>query len=77
MVTVGRVIPSITQLEFLIDGLEIKKQHVSAYHWPSSGLILINAVRVLHNYCKRAMVLGLGMYNTLTALFKMRPDDGQ
>ena len=26
---------------FLIDSvLEIKKQHVSAYHWPSSGLIL-------------------------------------
>jgi len=23
-----------------MDLLEIKKQHVSAYHWPSSGLIL-------------------------------------
>jgi len=26
-----------------MDLLEIKKQHVSAYHWPSSGLILNNA----------------------------------
>jgi len=41
-----------------MDLLEIKKQHVSAYHWPSSGLNLNNAVRVLHNYCKRALVLG-------------------
>jgi len=23
-----------------LDLLEIKKQHVSAYHWPSSGFIL-------------------------------------
>jgi len=23
-----------------MDLLEIKKQHVSAYHWPSSGIIL-------------------------------------
>jgi len=38
--------------------LEIKQQIVSAYHWPSSGLILNNAVRVLYNYCKRALVLG-------------------
>jgi len=41
-----------------MDLLEIKKQHVSAYHWPSSGLILNNGVRVLYNYCKRALVLG-------------------
>jgi len=32
-----------------MDLLEIKKQHVSAYHWPSSGLILNNAIRVLYN----------------------------
>jgi len=36
-----------------MDLLEIKKQHVSA-----PGLILNNAVRVLYNYCKRALVLG-------------------
>ena len=41
-----------------MDLLEIKKQHVSIYHSPSSGLILNNAVRVLYNYCKRALVLG-------------------
>jgi len=41
-----------------MDLLEIKKQRVSACHWPSSGLILNNAVRVLYNYCKRALVLG-------------------
>jgi len=41
-----------------MDLLEIKKQHVSAYHWPSSGIIVNNAVRVLYNYCKRALVLG-------------------
>jgi len=41
-----------------MDLLEIKKQRVSAYHWPSSGLILNNTVRVLYNYCKRALVLG-------------------
>jgi len=23
-----------------MDSLEIKKQHVSAYHWPSSGFVL-------------------------------------
>jgi len=40
-----------------MDLLEIKKQHISAYHWPSSGLILNNAVRVLYSYCKRALVL--------------------
>jgi len=40
-----------------MDLLEIRKQHISAYHWPSSGLILNNAVRVLYNYCKRALVL--------------------
>jgi len=39
---VGRVIPSITQLELSNRWilLEIKKQHISAYHWPSSGFIL-------------------------------------
>jgi len=39
---VGRVIPSVTQLELSNRWilLEIKKQHVSAYHWPSSGFIL-------------------------------------
>jgi len=41
-----------------MDLLEIKKRHISAYHWPSSGLILNYAVRVLYNYCKRALVLG-------------------
>jgi len=41
-----------------MDLLEIKKQHVLDYHWPSSGLILNNAVRVLYNYCKRVLVLG-------------------
>jgi len=41
-----------------MDLLEINKRHVSAYHWPSPGLILNKAVRVLHNYCKRALVLG-------------------
>ena len=41
-----------------MDLLEIKKQRVSAYHWPSSGLILNNAVSVLYNYCKRTLVLG-------------------
>jgi len=41
-----------------MDLLENKKQHVSACHWPSSGLILNNAVRVVYNYCKRALVLG-------------------
>jgi len=41
-----------------MDLLEIKKQHVSAYHSPSSGLILNNDVRVLYNYCKRALVVG-------------------
>jgi len=41
-----------------MDLLEIKKQHVSAYQWPSSGLILNNAVRVLYNYYKRTLVLG-------------------
>jgi len=41
-----------------MDLLEIKKQHVSAYHGPSSGLILNNAVRILYNYCKRTLVLG-------------------
>ena len=40
-----------------MDLLEIKKQHVSAYHWPSSGLVLNNAVRMLYNYWKRALVL--------------------
>jgi len=40
-----------------MDLLEIKK-HVSAYNWPSSGLILNNVVRVLYNYCKRALGLG-------------------
>jgi len=55
---VGRVIPSITQLELpnRWNLLEIKKQHVSAYHWPSSGIILNKAVRALYNYCKRALV---------------------
>jgi len=39
---IGREIPSITQLELSNrwNLLEIKKQHVSAYHWPSSGFIL-------------------------------------
>ena len=41
-----------------MDLLEIKKQHVLAYHWPSSGLILNNVVRMLYNYCKRTLVLG-------------------
>jgi len=41
-----------------MDLLEIKKQHVLAYYWPSSGLILNNAIRVLYNYCKHAFVLG-------------------
>jgi len=41
-----------------MDLLEIKKQHVSVYHWSSSGHILNNAVSVLYNYCKRALVLG-------------------
>jgi len=41
-----------------MDLLEVKKQHVSAYHLPSSGLILNNAVTVLHNYCKRTLLLG-------------------
>jgi len=39
-----------------MDLLEIKKQHVSAYHWPSSGFILkICAVRVLYNYCNNCI----------------------
>jgi len=32
---------------------EIEKQHVSVYHWPSSGFILKSySIRVLYNYCK-------------------------
>jgi len=42
-----------------MDLLEIKKQHVSACHWPSSGFILKSyVVRVLYNYCKRALDSG-------------------
>ena len=41
-----------------MDLLEIKKEHVSAYHWRSSGLILNKSVRVLYNYCQCALVLG-------------------
>jgi len=39
--------------------LEIKKQHVSAYHWPSSDFLKIYAVRVLYNIAN--------LQNTLTA----------
>jgi len=37
---------------------EVKKQHVSAYHWPLSGFILKTySVRVLYNHCKCTLVL--------------------
>jgi hypothetical protein len=56
---VGRVLPSITQLELSNgwDLLEIKKKPVSAYRWPSSGLILNNDLRVLKSYYKHLLLL--------------------
>jgi hypothetical protein len=49
-----------TQLEVPIDNiLEIKKQHVSAYHWPPSGFILeamlqecYTIIAIICNSCK-------------------------
>jgi len=41
--------------------LEIKKQHVSAYHWPSSGFtleaMLQDCYTIIANYCKLLVVL--------------------
>jgi hypothetical protein len=58
---VGRVIPSITQLEVSDSILEIKKQHVSAYHWPSSGFILEVMLQecyaIISNYCNNCITL--------------------
>jgi len=36
----GGTVSNTTRIIKQMDLLEIKKQHVSAYHWPSSGFIL-------------------------------------
>ena len=74
--TLGRVIPSITQLEvFLIDVI-IRNQDIKKCETTCFGLTL--AIIRLHLeklFCNS----GIQLYNnTLTEqLFKMKPDDGQ
>jgi len=50
-----------------MDLLEIKKQHVSAYHWPSSGFILTVMLWECYKIISTPMRVCKKLYNTLTA----------